>query len=27
VPSNNYIPEFEQRNDSPQVAYLCKLNL
>ncbi|HHJ7245228.1 TPA: DUF1033 domain-containing protein, partial [Streptococcus pyogenes] len=21
------IPEFEQRNDSPQVAYLCKLNL
>ncbi|HHJ7378291.1 TPA: DUF1033 domain-containing protein, partial [Streptococcus pyogenes] len=22
-----YIPEFEQRNDSPQVAYLCKLNL
>lgn len=27
VPSSNYIEEFEQRNDSPQSPYVCRIKL
>lgn len=27
VPNTHYMPGFEQRNDSPQNASFCKLNL